>query len=103
MAKQQNEIDELDKPRWSHRNLAIIVSFFVGTVLQTLILYFTLTQSIHDEITNRLADYRVMDIRVSNLEAAAKHDGPISYNFKIDQAAAIVPGEWYKLRKAKRS
>jgi len=55
---------ELDKKKWSSKELA----WFLGGCVQTVTLYFMLRMAISDEINARIADVRVLEEKIKYLE-----------------------------------
>lgn len=59
---------ELDKKKWSTKEIISTVVFVSTLLVQTLYLKFSLELAIHEEINNRIADIRVIEEKIKNLE-----------------------------------
>jgi hypothetical protein len=59
---------ESEKRKWSTKEVMFAISFVCTILIQTLYLKFSLEIAIREEINNRIADVRVLEEKIKNLE-----------------------------------
>lgn len=59
---------ESEKRKWSTKEVVFAISIVCTILIQTLYLKFSLEIAIREEINNRIADVRVLEEKIKNLE-----------------------------------
>lgn len=90
---------KLESPTFSIKDVIYLIAIFAGYMVQR----YDLQVMIHDEITTRSADVRIIESRLNALEAKKTSSGPAKQNNEnIFYAEAVLPSySKSKLKKIK--